>query len=156
MIPRNVGKKTVYRAGMSLSSRFENIELAERVLLELFEEAGYSEDDRTPVMTSLREAIANAVRHGNRMDLRKRVGVEYEISAREVTIRVTDQGQGFDPESVPDPTAPENLLRPGGRGIFFMRRLMDRVIIDSRSSGGVLVVMTRRRNETKDGSTHEE
>ncbi len=157
MIPRIVANNGVYRAKMSLSSRFENIEVAERVFCELCDEAGCRESDRTPILSSLREAIANAVRHGNRMDLALRVGVEYEVGDGEATIRVTDEGEGFDPATVPDPTAPENLLRPGGRGIFFMKQLMDRVIIEGRPSGGTLVVMTRRLNDTKDGGTlHEE
>jgi len=157
MIPRIVGNESFRKARMNLSSRFENIELAVRVLRELCGEVGCSEDDLVAIVSSLREAIANAVRHGNRMTLERRVGVEYEVSAGEITIRVTDEGEGFDPSAVPDPTAPENLLRPGGRGIFFMRQLMDRVVIEGRPSGGMLVVMTRRLNATKNGGTlHEE
>ena len=142
---------------MSLSSRFENIDVAERVLLALCEEAGCAEEDRTPLLTTLREAVANAVRHGNRLDLARRVGVEYAIGSREIVLRVTDEGEGFDPEAVPDPTAPENLLRPGGRGIFFMKQLMDRVVIEGRPKGGTLVTMTRRLQPTKAGENlHEE
>lgn len=142
---------------MSLSSRFENIEVAERVLVDLCDSVGCPEEDRTPLLTSLREAVANAVRHGNRLDLERRVGVEYEIDSREIVIRVTDEGEGFDPAAVPDPTAPENLLRPGGRGIFFMKQLMDRVVIEGRPTGGTLVTMTRRLQRTKAGEDlHEE
>jgi len=157
MIPRIMSRAAAYRARLSLSSRFENIELAERVLSELCDEAGWPEADRGPILSSLREAIANAVRHGNKMDLRRRVGVEYELSEREVILRVSDEGEGFDPSAVPDPTAPENLLRPGGRGIFFMKQLMDRVTIEARPAGGMLVVMSRRLNTEKAGGTlHEE
>ncbi|HHQ48280.1 MAG TPA: ATP-binding protein [Acidobacteria bacterium] len=157
MILRNVETGTVHRARMSLSSRFENIEVAERVLVDLCDSVGCPEEDRTPLLTSLREAVANAVRHGNRLDLERRVGVEYEIDSREIVIRVTDEGEGFDPAAVPDPTAPENLLRPGGRGIFFMKQLMDRVVIEGRPTGGTLVTMTRRLQRTKAGEDlHEE
>jgi serine/threonine-protein kinase RsbW len=157
MILRNVAKETVHRARLSLSSRFENIEVAERVLLELCDGVGCAEEDRTPLLTSLREAVANAVRHGNRLDLGLRVGVEYTVDPRRIVIRVTDEGEGFDPATVPDPTAPENLLRPGGRGIFFMKQLMDRVVIEGRPGGGTLVTMTRHLNGTKAGENlHEE
>ncbi len=152
-----MSRGVTYRARLSLSSRFENIELAEQVLGELCDEAGWPEADRGPVLSSLREAIANAVRHGNRMDLGRRVGVEYELSDTEAVLRVSDEGEGFDPSAVPDPTAPENLLRPGGRGIFFMKQLMDRVTIEARPTGGMLVVMSRRLNTEKTGGTlHEE
>lgn len=157
MIPRIVDQETVYRACLSLSSRFENIEVAERVLEELCDEAGWPEDAMGPVLSSLREAVANAVRHGNKMDLGKRVGVEYELRGDELIVRVSDEGEGFDPSELPDPTAPENLLRPSGRGIFFMKQLMDHVTLEGRPGGGTLVVMRRRRTTERAGGTlHEE
>ena len=73
------------------------------------------------------EALANAMIYGNGRDPSKRVRLEVELSARRVAVVVRDEGEGFDPASVPDPTLPENLEEPGGRGIFLIRELMDEV-----------------------------
>lgn len=73
------------------------------------------------------EALANAILYGNEGDPRKRVRVEVELSREELTLVVYDEGTGFDPRAVPDPTLPENLERAGGRGIFLLRELMDEV-----------------------------
>lgn len=73
------------------------------------------------------EALANAILYGNGADPEKRVRVEVELSAEEVAVVVYDEGDGFDPEAVPDPTLPENVERSGGRGIFLLRELMDEV-----------------------------
>ncbi|HEX5723941.1 MAG TPA: ATP-binding protein [Longimicrobiaceae bacterium] len=73
------------------------------------------------------EALANAMLYGNDGDPRKRVHVEVELTRAHVSVLVRDEGNGFDPDTVPDPTLPENLERPGGRGIFLLRELMDEV-----------------------------
>ncbi|HEX6912300.1 MAG TPA: ATP-binding protein [Longimicrobium sp.] len=73
------------------------------------------------------EALANAMIYGNGSDPAKRVRVEVELSAHEVALQVYDEGEGFDPTVVPDPTLPENLEGAGGRGIFLIRELMDEV-----------------------------
>jgi serine/threonine-protein kinase RsbW len=73
------------------------------------------------------EALANAMIYGNRRDTSKRVQVEVELSSERLSVLVRDQGPGFDPRAVPDPTLPENLERTGGRGIFLIRELMDEV-----------------------------
>ncbi len=131
-------------AEVSITSRFENIEVAERVLRDLCTAAGFSEDDASPLVSALWEALANAIRHGNRNDPRRRVHVALTIGGGVATIAVEDEGPGFDPDAVPDPTKPENLLRANGRGIFFMRQLMDRVEFSRRPDGGTLVTMERR------------
>jgi serine/threonine-protein kinase RsbW len=92
----------------------------------------------------VREAVANAIKHGNRLDPAKRVEVEVAIDGGFVEIRVSDEGQGFDPAAVRDPLAPENLFRTNGRGIFYMRRFMDEVSYDAAASGGTSVRMRRR------------
>ena len=126
-----------------LASRFENIEVAERVLVDLCHRAGCAEDEEYWLVTSLREAVANAVRHGNRRDPERRVRVAFAIENSTVTIRVEDEGEGFDPADIPDPTDPENLLRPSGRGIFYMRQFMNRVDFSSTAAGGTAVVMVK-------------
>lgn len=130
-------------ASLLLASRFENIEVAELAVLDLCRRAGSGDDAEYWLSTALREAMANAVRHGNRQDPAKSVRVECRIDGTEVTIRVEDEGDGFDTADIPDPTDPDNLLRPSGRGIFYMRQFMDRVEFDRTASGGTAVVMVR-------------
>ena len=135
-------------ANLVLASRFENIELAERTLLDLCERAGHPSDQEYWLVTALREAVANAVRHGNRQDPTRHVRIDYSIRNSTVTIRIEDEGDGFDPGDIPDPTDPANLLRPNGRGIFYMRQFMQRVDFEFLPGGGTAVVMERDLEQT--------
>jgi serine/threonine-protein kinase RsbW len=103
---------------------------------------GYSSHDRFSVWLALEEAIDNGLRHGNGGDPTKRVRVRYRIDAEAVLAEVTDEGRGFDPDAVPDPTLPENRERPGGRGLFLMRRVMTWVRYHGR---GNRVTLCKRR-----------
>ncbi len=139
-------------AGLVLASRFENIEVAERTLLDLCERAGHPSDEEYWLVTALREAVANAVRHGNKQDPGRQVRIEYHIEKSTITIRIEDEGDGFDPADIPDPTDPANLLRPSGRGIFYMRQFMERVEFESLPRGGTAVVMVHDLNKDSDHS----
>jgi len=141
---RNHPPMTPVELHLTLGSRFENIELAEVVLDDALASREIGEDDRHWVGLALREAVANAIRHGNREDGAKRVTVDARIAPCEVEVVVEDQGSGFEPEEVADPLAPENLLRVSGRGIFYMRRFMDDVAYDTGSAGGTRVTLRRR------------
>ena len=88
----------------------------------------------------LAEALANAMLYRNGSDPAKRVRVEVTVSHVRVLARITDQGDGFDPSAVQDPTTPENLLRPGGRGLFLMRQLLDEVRYNDRGNSVTLVL----------------
>lgn len=131
------------RADLVLASRFENIEVAERALVNLCHRAGCADDEEYWLVTALREAVANAVRHGNQQNPERFVRIAYTIADSTITIRVEDEGEGFDPDDIPDPTDPENLLRPSGRGIFYMRQFMNRVDFGSTATGGTAVVMVK-------------
>jgi len=139
-----------------LSSCFGNIEVAERALVDLCAQAGFSGDDCYWLVTALREATANAIRHGNRQDPEKSVLVDYRIHDNEVTIRVKDEGEGFDLDAIPDPTDPDYLLRPSGRGIFYMRQFMTHVEFGRSPGGGTVVEMTRRLEPETRSSKDEE
>jgi serine/threonine-protein kinase RsbW len=141
---------------LRLASRFENIEVAERALLELCRQVGCRGDEEYWLVSALREVLANAIRHGNHGDPERMVTVEYAVEEGSFIVTVEDEGDGFDPEEVPDPTAPENLLRPSGRGIFYMRQFMDNVTFDHARDGGTLVKMVRRLQQTPRSSHHEE
>jgi len=132
------------RATLSLESRFESIEVAERALIDLCLEAGIGADEEYWVLTALREAIANAIRHGHQGRPEELVRVDLCIQDEKILISVIDQGDGFDPGVIPDPRDAENLLKPCGRGIFYMRRFMDDVVFRPGRSGGIIVTMSRK------------
>lgn len=89
---------------------------------------------------SLTEALSNAMLYGNAKDPRKRVRVEVIVGPVELIARVTDEGQGFDPKEIPDPTSPDNIEKAGGRGLFLMRELMDEVRFNERGNQVTLVL----------------
>ncbi len=93
----------------------------------LAEEAGLDEDERFRVTMAVREAAVNAVLHGNEYDPAKQIAVSLENTGAALVFTIADQGRGLDPDSLPDPLAPENLLRGTGRGIFLIRSFMDEV-----------------------------
>jgi serine/threonine-protein kinase RsbW len=97
------------------------------------------------VKLALEEALVNAIKHGNRFDLEKKVAIAYSVQAERFEVHITDEGGGFDPSEVPDPTAVENLERPCGRGLMLMRYYMSEV---SFSANGNSVSMTKLRNGT--------
>jgi len=110
-----------------LPTRLECIRDPEREVVSRLRDLGYDEDHRFAVRLALEEALVNAMKHGNRMDPARRVVLAYRLSPERVEIRVRDEGAGFDPGMVPDPTRDENLQRPCGRGIMLMRSYMDEV-----------------------------
>lgn len=136
---------------MFLESRFESIETAVCALTDLLGTQRGDEESWYAATSSLREAMANAVRHGGRGTADDQVRVELVVEGAEVMMTVEDRGRGFDVDAVPDPTAPENLLKSCGRGIFTMRRLMDSVVFRHRGGGGTIVQMRRRLTNNDQG-----
>lgn len=99
----------------------------ERKILEEIEACGYGENATFAIKLALEEAVTNAFRHGNRCDPDKHITIRYQVTPKRVEIEICDEGQGFCPEVVPDPTLPENIDRPHGRGIMLMRSYLDKV-----------------------------
>ncbi len=137
---------------LSIGSRFENIELVKVVLDDCLRRLKADEDVRHWMEMAMREAVANAIKHGNKQDPTKRVTVELAIEGREVVLQVSDEGEGFDPGHIQDPLQPENRFKRDGRGIFYMRRFMDEVDYSSRPGGGTVVTMRKRIAKPAAGS----
>jgi serine/threonine-protein kinase RsbW len=129
---------------LDLGSRFENIELVQVVLRDALVQLGMDEDARHWVDVAVREAIANAIKHGNLQNPEKKVHVDLSLDGDELVIQVGDEGPGFDPAQIHDPLAPENLLRPNGRGIFYMKSFMDEIHYGTRPEGGTVVTLRKR------------
>ena len=129
---------------LDVGSRFENIELIQVVLRDALDRLGVDEDTRHWVDVAVREAVANAIKHGNAQDPAKQVHVDLFLEGGEVIIRVEDEGAGFDPDQLRDPLAPENLLKPNGRGIFYMKSFMDDIHYGPRPGGGTIVTLRKK------------
>jgi len=126
---------TVKQVSYTFESTLETINHAEEQATKVATAAGFSEDDIMSIAMAVREAAVNAVLHGNAYDPGKKVTLAFDTGDKDLTIIVRDQGKGLDVESIPDPLAPENLLKQSGRGIFLMRSLMDEVDIKASATG---------------------
>jgi serine/threonine-protein kinase RsbW len=126
-----------------LASRFGEVARAQEAILSAMRERGYADSQIFAVKLSLEEALTNAIKHGNRMDPQKAVEVAYRVGEAQVWIRICDEGGGFQPERVPDPTLDENLARPCGRGVMLMQAYMSHVHF---SDTGNCVTMIKRRS----------
>ena len=129
---------------LSIGSDLEQVDLVGIVIQSTLEQVAFDPDQIHWLVMSVREAVINAILHGNRQDAEKRVLVNVDLEGPDLVVRVEDEGQGFDPESLPDPTAPENLLRPSGRGIFMMRQFADSIEYSFPSKQGTVVTMRKR------------
>ena len=115
------------RLNLQLNSTLESVAEVEAAAEKLATEAGLEEEERFHVTMAAREAAVNAVLHGNEYDPAKQITASFENTGSSLVIIIADQGKGLDPEAIPDPLAPENLLRGAGRGIFLIRAFMDEV-----------------------------
>ncbi len=131
----------------AVSGRREEIEPVERQILEAMDRCGYDPSAVYGVRLALEEVIANAVHHGNNGDPARRVVLRFSADAASVEIEVEDEGLGFDPRSVPDPTAPENVEIPCGRGIMLMRAYMTEV--EFEAPGNRVRLRYRRATERR-------
>jgi serine/threonine-protein kinase RsbW len=132
------------RANMTLPSELSSVERVEETAEKFAQRAGFDEDTVSHIAMVAREAAVNAVIHGNKYDKNKQVGANFELTDDALTIQISDQGEGLDPDNCPDPLAPENLMRTSGRGIFLMRALMDEVHFRQLTPGTQITMVKRR------------
>jgi serine/threonine-protein kinase RsbW len=135
---------------LAIASRLENIELVQIAVEASLGQLALSEDTSHWIGIAVREAVANAIKHGNQNDPDKRVEIDFGIEGDTVVVRVTDEGEGFDPRTLPDPLSPDNLLRPNGRGIFFMRKFMDDIEYTFGPQGGTVVTLRKKLSPAPD------
>jgi serine/threonine-protein kinase RsbW len=133
---------TVFSA--TLDSKVESVDGAEESVRRCANDVGFGESDQFFIGLAVREILINAMKHGNRYDPGKKVGFEVSRNGNELVMDVTDEGEGFDVEKVPDPRLPENLDRKSGRGIAMARGIMDEVSVTRNSPRGSHVRMVKR------------
>jgi serine/threonine-protein kinase RsbW len=133
---------------LEFTSAFEMLDFVQVVSDHVTHSLGMDDEASHWISVAIRESVINAIKHGNRNDASKRVFVEFETQSAKsepaLSIRVRDQGDGFDPETVADPLAPENLLKSSGRGIFLIRNFMDEVRLQRAPEGGMEIRMVKR------------
>ncbi len=112
---------------IQIPSLTENLRIVESFIDNVKERFRLNDDIYGNIMVSVTESVNNAIHHGNGQDASKNVSIRLELNQNQVTFAITDEGSGFDYHNLPDPTAPENIDKLGGRGIFLMKHLADAV-----------------------------
>ena len=129
---------------LTIGSRFENIELVQVVLDDALDRLGVDTDSRHWIDVAVREAVANAIKHGNQQDPDKQVDVALQVEEETLVMRIEDQGAGFNPQDLDNPLDSTNLFKPNGRGIFYMNSFMDGVEYTFPKDGGTVVTLRKR------------
>jgi serine/threonine-protein kinase RsbW len=132
---------------IEFNSAFDMLDFVQIVSDHVCKEAGLDEDQLHWISVAVRESVVNAIKHGNKNDPNKRVIVDFSPvpadGADELVIRIEDEGEGFEPEEVADPLAPENILKSSGRGIFLIRSFMDETV-HKKVPGGMEIRMVKK------------
>ena len=126
---------TADRVSFTMDSTLETVNSAEETAGRMATEAGFDDEEVMKISMAVREAAVNAVLHGNAYDPNKKVMLAFERTPSDLVITIRDQGKGLDAGKIPDPLAPENLLKTSGRGIFLIRSFMDVVEIHPSHTG---------------------
>ncbi|MGA9040713.1 MAG: ATP-binding protein [Terriglobales bacterium] len=142
---------TEQRVSYTLDSTLETVDSAEQAATRIAADNGFDEDEVMQIAMAVREAAVNAVLHGNAYDPGKKVTLDFERTGRDLVITIRDQGAGLDPAKIPDPLAPENLLKTSGRGIFLIRSFMDEVQIHPSQTGTEIKLVKHVHGPTADG-----
>ena len=133
---------------LQIPSLFDMVDLVQVLSDRMGQLAAFDEDAVHWIGVAVRESVINAIKHGNREHPEKTVTIEFAFTPiedpTELVVSVTDQGEGFEPEEVADPLAPENILKSSGRGIFLIRSFMDEVAVRRAPEGGMEVLMVKR------------
>ena len=135
---------TTSRVSFTLDSSLESVDKVEQTAEQFATRAGFDEDTVSHIAMAVREAAVNAVLHGNSYDKMKHITASFETTTDSLIIRIADQGSGLDPDTIPDPLAPENILRGSGRGIFLIRAFMDEVNFRQLHPGTELTLIKHR------------
>ena len=139
------------RVSYTLDSTLETVNSAEATAGQMASDAGFPDEDVMKISMAVREAAINAVLHGNAYDPGKKVKIEFEQTGQGLVITIRDQGKGLDEKKIPDPLAPENLLKTSGRGIFLIRSFMDDVKISTTQTGTEVKLIKHVHGETAGG-----
>jgi serine/threonine-protein kinase RsbW len=142
---------TAMRVSYRMDSTLESVNQAEELATKVATKAGFDEESVNRISMAVREAAVNAVLHGNAYDPNKKMTIGFESTSVALVITVSDEGRGLNPDNIPDPLAPENLLKQSGRGIFLIRAFMDEVRIRSLVPGTEVTMIKNVHGEAAEG-----
>lgn len=140
---RRIGRSDTDSAQVMLESTLQSVDDAENLVLEAAGKAGFDDDDSHQIGMAVRECMVNAVVHGNRYNKKKKVHFQIEKTDSALAVTIGDEGEGFDLNALPDPLAPENLLKQSGRGLMLVRAFMDEFDLHPRPGGGTEVRLAK-------------
>lgn len=133
---------------LKINSRTKYIDLVQSIAEKLFEVLGFDYDKIYWMSIALREAVNNAIKHGNKEDPEKNVTIDFQIFSDKLRILVGDEGKGFDANKIPDPTTNDNIMKAGGRGLFFIKSFMDELeIIHSDETKGTKIALIKYKEK---------
>jgi serine/threonine-protein kinase RsbW len=135
---------TTSRISFTLDSSLDSVNKVEQTAEQYAQRSGFDAETISQIAMAVREAAVNAVLHGNAYDKTKHITASFETTGDALIIRLADQGPGLEPENIPDPLAPENILRGSGRGIFLIRAFMDEVNFRQLHPGTELTLIKHR------------
>jgi serine/threonine-protein kinase RsbW len=119
---------------IKIESRMNNLRIIENAIDEMTGAIGINQDNYGKILVATLEAVNNAINHGNKADPEKLVDVEIEFVNNEIRVTVSDEGEGFDPKKIPDPTLPDNIEELSGRGVFLMTKLADSIQFNEKGN----------------------
>lgn len=125
-----------------IGSAVENLRVVENAIDSLTNDAGISQDSYGKILIGTLEAVNNAIVHGNKSDIKKFVDVQFNLENNNLQVTVTDEGKGFKPSEIPDPTRPENIELLAGRGVFLMSKLADEIQFNSTGNSVTMTFKT--------------
>lgn len=140
----NLPDSTTSRVSLTLSSSLESVDKVERTAEDFAARVGFDEETVPNIAMAVREAAVNAILHGNSYNPEKQITASFEVTPDAMVVRISDQGTGFNPDGIPDPLSPENILRGSGRGIFLIRAFMDEVHFRQLHPGTELTLIKHR------------
>ncbi|RRA49203.1 ATP-binding protein [Acidipila sp. EB88] len=149
---REHSERGEHRITLTLASSLASVDQVEQTAEHLAAEAGIDEDARFGITMAVREAAANAVFHGNKGNSAKHITASFENTGTSLIFCIADEGEGLDPDTLPDPLAPENLMRGSGRGIFLIRSFMDEVHFRRLEPGTEMTLIKRFTPEANTGT----
>ena len=141
---------------VTLESDLKNVEVAEEITRRVAGTAGFDEDEQQRIEMAVHESMINAIWHGNKNDSSKSVWLQFKTHRDRLEIHIRDQGNGFDPNHIPNPLENKNLLNVSGRGIFLIRSFMDEFRVENHCGAGTEVTMIKRLpsgNHSEQGGT---
>jgi len=144
LVDTGLMKRIANEIEIIISSALDNLDLIQTLTDCITSFMSFDEDSAHWIGMSVRESVTNAIQHGNKLDLSKKVDICFDIAPDRLSISVRDQGNGFQADQIPNPLDGDNLLKPSGRGIFYIRTFMDEVEFRPLSQGGMEVHMVKR------------